>query len=77
MGAGVLSLDLLLTAFVVGYLVYNYGSVKKEFLVCLLVFFTWFICFSIVFILPLDVSSVSKPMDSSVRQNLCTELRNA
>ena len=58
MGGEVLALDLLLTAAVVGTLIYTYGNVKKEFLVCLLVFFTWFICFSIVFILPMDVSSV-------------------
>jgi hypothetical protein len=59
MAGGVFALDLILTAVVVGVLVHRYGSIRKEPLVCLLVFFTWFICFSIVFILPLDVSSVS------------------
>ncbi len=58
MSGGVFAVDILLTAVVVLYLVHSYGNIRKYPWVCLLTYLTWFICFSIIFILPMDVSSV-------------------
>jgi hypothetical protein len=58
MSAGVFGLDLLLTAVVVLYLLNRYGNIRKAPWTCAMVFLTWYICFSILFVLPMDVSAV-------------------
>ena len=51
-------MDLIMTSIVVGYLVLRFAKVRQMPLTCLAVFITWFIVFSIIFILPMDVSQV-------------------
>jgi hypothetical protein len=58
MAGGVFAVDILVTAVVVLYITHQYGNIRKYPWVCLLTFLTWFICFSIIFVLPMDVSSV-------------------
>ena len=50
--------DLLLTATVSLYLLHSYGNIRKAPWTAVFVFITWFICFSIIFVLPMDVSAV-------------------
>ena len=58
MAGGVFGVDLIMTSIVVGYLVLRFAKVRQMPLTCLAVFITWFIVFSIIFILPMDVSQV-------------------
>ena len=58
MAGGVFGVDIIFTAVTVLFLTHKYGNIRKYPWVCLLTFLTWFICFSIIFVLPLDVSSV-------------------
>lgn len=54
------TVEVLLVFLVTLYVLHQYGNLRKQhYVVTIAVFISWFFSFLIIFILPLDVSSVS------------------
>lgn len=63
MSAAVLAVVVLVVFFLALYLLQHYGDLwKQQRMVLLGTLLSWYLCFLIVFILPLDVSTVRKLM---------------
>ena len=62
MSAGPLVVEIICTCLLAAYVLHRYSDVRKQrALVTLTTFIAWYFSFMIIFILPLDVSSVSGP----------------
>ena len=56
--AAVFSLDVLVTLLLCALVFRHYAGFRKNYIVTVVVLYTWFLSFAIVFILPIDLSSV-------------------
>lgn len=57
MSAALFALDIIITLFITVWVLREYGNLRKSYAVTLTVIIAWFFSFSIILILPLDVSS--------------------
>lgn len=61
MSAGPLVVEIICTCCLAAFLLHRYGDLRKQnILTTLTTFISWYFSFLIIFVLPLDVSSVSK-----------------
>ena len=66
MSGAALGIEIVLVFFLALFLLHRYGDFKKQQRMVLFgTLLAWYLCFLIVFILPLDVSTVSKTQQCS------------